>query len=279
MIYPRIDPIALHLGPLPVHWYGLMYLVGLAGGWALARRRVRDRWRGWNAQEVDDLLFYCALGVVVGGRIGYILFYGFQGWLADPLRLFRIWEGGMSFHGGFLGVLVAMWFYRRKHGKGFFEITDFIAPLVPIGLFAGRIGNFINGELWGKPTDLPWGMQLRCDQFVSLCRDKLGLPPGTEWTPPLHPSQLYEAAGEGILLFLLLWWYSSRPRPRMAVSALFLIGYGGFRFLIEFVRMPDVQLGYLAWGWLTMGQLLSLPMVAAGLILLALSRRKTATTP
>ena len=276
MIYPEIDPVALHLGPLKVHWYGLAYLVGMAGGWALARWRIRHQVGGWTAQQVDDLLFYCALGVVVGGRLGYILFYNFDAWLADPLRLFRVWEGGMSFHGGFLGVLAAMWFYHRKHGKGFFELTDFIAPYIPIGLFAGRIGNFINGELWGKPTDLPWAMQLRCERFASLCRDKLGLPPDAGWTPPLHPNQLYEALGEGVLLFLLLWWYSSRPRPRMAVSALFLMGYGLFRFLVEFVRMPDAHIGYLAWGWLTMGQLLSLPMVLAGAGMMVRAYRKQA---
>jgi len=274
MIYPDIDPVALSLGPLKVHWYGLMYLVGMLGGWALARWRVARGESGWTAQEVDDLLFYCAIGVVLGGRLGYILFYGFNDWLADPARIFRVWEGGMSFHGGFLGVLAAMWLYKRKHGKGFFELTDFIAPYITIGLFTGRIGNFINGELWGKPTDLPWAMQLRCNEFISLCRDKLGLPPGTEWTPSLHPNQLYEALGEGLLLFALLWWFSSRPRPPMAVSALFLIGYGLFRFLIEFVRMPDVQLGYLAGGWFTMGQLLSLPMIIVGIILLIVAYRR-----
>ncbi len=276
MIYPDIDPVALSIGPLKVHWYGLMYLVGMLGGWALARWRVARGYGGWTAQEVDDLLFYCAIGVVLGGRLGYILFYGFNDWLADPARIFRVWEGGMSFHGGFLGVLAAMWLYNRKHGKGFFELTDFIAPYITIGLFTGRIGNFINGELWGKPADLPWAMQLRCNEFVSLCRDKLGLPPGTEWTPPLHPNQLYEALGEGLLLFALLWWFSSRPRPRMAVSALFLIGYGFFRFLIEFVRMPDVQLGYLAGGWFTMGQLLSLPMIIVGVVLMVVAYRKAA---
>jgi len=274
MIYPEIDPVALSLGPLKIHWYGLMYLVGMLGGWALARWRIKRGFGNWTAQQVDDLLFYCAVGVVLGGRLGYILFYGFNDWLADPTRIFRVWEGGMSFHGGFLGVLTAMWLYQRKHGKSFFELTDFIAPYITIGLFTGRIGNFINGELWGKPTDLPWAMQLRCSEFVSLCRDKLGLPPGTEWTPPLHPNQLYEALGEGLLLFILLWWFSSRPRPRMAVSALFLIGYGSFRFLIEFVRMPDVQLGYLAGGWFTMGQLLSLPMVIVGIFMLWLAYRQ-----
>ncbi len=278
MIYPEIDPVALSLGPLKIHWYGLMYLVGMVGGWALARWRIRRSDSGWTAQQVDDLLFYCAVGVVLGGRLGYILFYGFNDWLEDPVRILRVWEGGMSFHGGFLGVLAAMWLYRRKHKKAFFELTDFIAPYITIGLFTGRLGNFINGELWGKPTDLPWAMRLRCDEFISLCRDKLGLPPGSEWTPPLHPNQLYEALGEGLLLFVLLWWFSSRPRPAMAVSALFLIGYGGFRFLIEFVRMPDVQLGYLAGGWLTMGQLLSLPMIIVGIILITIAYRKPANS-
>lgn len=273
MIYPEIDPIALSLGPLKIHWYGLMYLLGMLGGWALARWRIKDSNSGWTPQQVDDLLFYCAVGVVLGGRLGYILFYGFNDWLADPLRILRVWEGGMSFHGGFLGVLAAMWLYQRKYGKRFFELTDFIAPFIPIGLFTGRLGNFINGELWGKPTDLPWAMQLHCDRFLSLCRDKLGLPAGSEWTPALHPNQLYEALGEGLLLFALLWWFSSKPRPRMAVSALFLIGYGLFRFLIEFVRMPDAHLGYLAGGWLTMGQILSLPMIIIGIILMVTAYR------
>ena len=274
MIYPDIDPVALALGPLKVHWYGLMYLVGMLGGWALARWRIKHSHSNWTAQQVDDLLFYCAVGVVLGGRLGYILFYGFNDWLADPMRILRVWEGGMSFHGGFLGVLAAMWLYKRKYHKGFFDLTDFIAPYITIGLFTGRMGNFINGELWGKPTDLPWAMQLRCNEFISLCRDKLGLPSGTEWTPPLHPNQLYEALGEGLLLFIVLWWFSAKPKPRMAVSALFLIGYGLFRFLIEFVRMPDVQLGYLAGGWFTMGQLLSLPMIIVGIILMIFAYQK-----
>jgi phosphatidylglycerol:prolipoprotein diacylglycerol transferase len=273
MIYPDIDPVAVALGPIKVHWYGLMYLVGMLGGWALARWRIRHGNSSWTAAQIDDLLFYCAVGVVLGGRLGYILFYGFNDWLADPMRILRVWEGGMSFHGGFLGVLAAMWLYQRKYGKSFFELTDFIAPYITIGLFTGRLGNFINGELWGKPTDLPWAMQMRCDDFISLCRSKLGLAAGTEWTPPLHPNQLYEALGEGLLLFIILWWYSSTTRPRMAVSALFLMGYGLFRFLIEFVRMPDAHLGYLAGGWLTMGQLLSLPMIIIGIILMMTAYR------
>ncbi len=268
MLYPDIDPVALALGPLKIHWYGLTYLVGLVGGWWLARLRAGKPGSGWTAAQVDDLVFYVALGVILGGRLGYTLFYGFNDWLADPLRLLRLWEGGMSFHGGFLGVLVAMTLYGRKHQRGFFQLTDFIAPFIPLGLFAGRIGNFINGELWGKVTDLPWGMQLRCDQFVQVCHDKLHLPSGTALSPPLHPNQLYEALLEGVLLFLILWLFSAGPRPRMAVSALFLIGYGLFRSMIEFVRMPDAHIGYLAGSWFTMGQLLSLPMVVIGIWML-----------
>ncbi len=276
MLYPDIDPVFLELGPLKLRWYGLMYLVGFAGGWWLARLRARRPNSGWTVMQVDDLLFYCALGAVLGGRIGYILFYGFQDWLDDPLRLFRVWEGGMSFHGGFLGVLLAVGLFQRRHAKPFFQVTDFIAPLVTIGLFAGRIGNFINGELWGRPAgrDLPWAMQVRCEQFYGLCHDKLQLPIGTGLTPPLHPTQLYEAALEGLVLFAILWLFSARPRPRMAVSALFLILYGVFRFAVELLRMPDAHLGYLAFDWLTMGQVLSIPMMLAGLAMLLFAYRK-----
>ncbi len=276
MLYPDIHPVALTLGPVKIHWYGLMYLFGLAVGWWFARRRIRDPAFPWTSREVDDLLFYIALGVVAGGRIGYILFYGFGDWLADPLRLFRVWEGGMSFHGGLLGVLLAMALYGRRHGRAFFELTDFIAPFIPIGLFAGRIGNFINGELWGAPAQLPWAMQVSCARFPALCTDKLGLAPGTALSPPLHPTQLYEALLEGVVLFALLWWFSARPRPRMAVSALFLLGYGLFRFAVEFVRMPDAHLGYLAFGWLTLGQVLSAPMILGGGLLFWLAYRKSA---
>jgi phosphatidylglycerol:prolipoprotein diacylglycerol transferase len=265
LTYPDIDPIALSLGPFKVHWYGLMYLVGFLGGWWLARWRARRPNSGWRPQQVDDLLFYVVLGVVLGGRLGYVLFYGWEQWLREPLMLLRIWEGGMSFHGGLLGVLLAVWLYGRKQGLRFFTITDFIAPLIPIGLGLGRLGNFINGELWGGFTSLPWGMRLPCAWFPDYCA---GLLPGAALSPPVHPSQLYEAVLEGPLLFLLLWLYSARPRPAMAVSGLFLVGYGVFRFGIEFVRLPDAHLGYLALGWVTMGQVLTLPMILAGLFVL-----------
>jgi len=252
--YPEIDPIALELGPLAIRWYGLMYLVGFVAAWWLGRRRAARPDSPVTAQQVDDLVFYGALGAILGGRMGYALFYGFDQVLRDPLSLLRVWEGGMSFHGGFLGVLAAMALYARRIQSGFFRLTDFIAPLVPIGLGAGRIGNFINGELWGKPTTVPWGFVVD-----GVTR---------------HASQLYQATLEGLVLFVLLWAYSSRRRPPMAVSGLFLLGYGVFRFAVEFFRLPDAHLGYLAFGWLTMGQVLSLPMILGGVLLLWLAHRR-----
>ena len=270
MNYPDIDPVALSLGSVDIHWYGISYMVAFLVGWWLAKYRARQL-QNWDRQAIDDLVFYVVLGVVLGGRLGYILFYGFDDWLDDPLRLIRVWEGGMSFHGGLLGVLIAMGLFARKHQKRFFEVTDFIAPIVPVGLFSGRIGNFINGELWGGPTDLPWGMSLSCDRFYYLCASKLDLPAGIAMTPPLHPSQLYEAFLEGIIMFIVLWLVASKRPPMMTVSGLFLILYGLFRFIVELVRMPDAHIGYL-WGeWLTMGQLLSLPMVIAGIIIYVLA--------
>lgn len=269
LTYPELNPVAVALGPLKVHWYGLMYLLGFAGGWWLGRIRARRPDSSWTPQQIDDLLFYIVLGVVLGGRLGYVLFYSFPTLLEQPLSLFRVWEGGMSFHGGLLGVLLAMWAYGRSRGRGFFQLTDFIAPFVTIGLGAGRIGNFINGELWGRVTDLPWGMRLPCRWYPQYCE---GLA-GTGMSLPVHPSQLYEALLEGLVLFLILWIYSSRPRPTMAVSGLFLICYGVFRFAIEFVRVPDAHLGYLMLGWVTMGQILSVPMIIAGVILFWLAHR------
>ncbi|MBL8199487.1 MAG: prolipoprotein diacylglyceryl transferase [Chromatiales bacterium] len=246
-LYPEFDPVALRIGPLAVRWYGITYLVGFAAAWYLGRRRAARADSPITPLQVDDLIFYAALGIILGGRIGYMLFYGFDQLLDNPLNIFRIWEGGMSFHGGFLGVLLAMWLYARRLGRGFFQLMDFVAPLVPIGLGAGRIGNFINGELWGAPTTVPWA-------FIVDGEAR-------------HPSQLYEAGLEGLALFLILWVYSARPRPVMAVSALFLIGYGVFRFAVEFVRLPDAHMGYLAFGWVTMGQVLTLPMLVFGGIL------------
>jgi len=249
MTYPNINPIALDLGFVQIYWYGLMYLLAFLAAYLLANYRSKQL-NNWNKQQIEDMIFYGAIGVVVGGRLGYMLFYNLPNFLFDPLSIFAIQGGGMSFHGGFLGVLLAMWLFNRKYNKTFFITMDFVAPLVPLGLGFGRLGNFINGELWGKVTTSPLGMYIQ-EQGVSR-----------------FPSQLYEAFLEGLVLFFILWVFSSKPRPTMSVSALFLIFYGLFRFIIEFVRVPDVQLGYLAFDWLTMGQVLSAPMVVLGIYLL-----------
>ncbi len=264
LAHPAIDPVAFSIGPLKVHWYGLMYLFGFAAGWILGRYRAARPGYGWRPEQIDDLVFYIAMGVVLGGRSGYVLFYSFAAFLHNPLMLFKVWEGGMSFHGGLLGVLVAMWLYGRKFGKRFFEVTDFIAPLTPPGLLFGRIGNFINGELWGRVSEAPWAMTFGDPHAGGL---------------PRHPSQLYEAFLEGIVLFVILWLYSAKPRPTRAVSGLFLICYGLFRCAIEWFREPDAQLGFIAFNWLTMGQLLSLPMILFGIVLLASARRRDLIDP
>jgi phosphatidylglycerol:prolipoprotein diacylglycerol transferase len=250
--HPDFDPVAVAIGPLKVHWYGLMYLAAFASAWWLARLRCRRAGAPIEEAQVEDLIFCGAIGVVVGGRLGYVLLYGFEHLLADPLWLFRIWEGGMAFHGGLLGVLVALWWFARSRDTPLGAIFDFVAPIVPLGLGFGRIGNFIGQELWGRATELPWGMVFP--------RDPLGL--------ARHPSQLYQAALEGLVMFVVLWWFAARPRPRLAVSGLFLVLYGVFRVVVEFAREPDSHLGFVAFGWLTRGQLLSLPMVLVGLALL-----------
>ncbi|MET0067518.1 MAG: prolipoprotein diacylglyceryl transferase [Candidatus Thiodiazotropha sp.] len=272
LTYPQLDPELLTIGSVTFYWYGVMYLIGFLGGWLLGRVRVGKPGMVWSADQVDDIVFYIVIGVVIGGRVGYLLFYDLPTFLHNPLILLQVWHGGMSFHGGLLGVLLAMWLFARKQGKTFFDATDFIAPLVTIGLGAGRLGNFINAELWGGITRLPWGMRVPCDISDDLCA-RLGLPPGSELSPPVHPNQLYEFFLEGVLLFLILWVFSSRPRPRRAVSGLFLVCYGIFRFSVEFVRLPDAQYGYLAFDWLTMGQLLSAPMILFGMLLLYLAYR------
>ncbi|HET7201844.1 MAG TPA: prolipoprotein diacylglyceryl transferase [Steroidobacteraceae bacterium] len=253
-VYSYPDPVALSLGPLHVRWYGLMYLVGFLAAWWLARRRAARAGSTWTAGDVDDLIFYSAVGTILGGRLGWMLFYGTERLLADPASIIRIWEGGMSFHGGLVGVIVAMALFAQRRGRRAVDVFDFMAPLPAIGFGAGRIGNFINGELWGKPTDVPWAV----------------IVDGT----PLHPSQLYEATLEGLVLFLILWWFTSKPRFRWAPSGLFLACYGVFRFLVEFVRVPDANRGYLLLDWVTMGQLLSLPMIVAGLAMLAYAYRR-----
>ncbi|APP76674.1 prolipoprotein diacylglyceryl transferase [Xanthomonas vesicatoria ATCC 35937] len=284
MIYLHaIDPIAFSLGPVQVHWYGLMYLAAFFSAWGLGRSRIlRGRLPGVDMDGFSDLLFYGMLGVVLGGRIGYMLFYAFETFLANPLILFKVWEGGMSFHGGLLGVLIACWLWARKHRLHFFDVMDFVAPLVPLGLGFGRLGNFVGGELWGKFTQAGWGVifphapeladiapaQIHA-QYAAGALDRFAR----------HPSQLYEAVLEGVVMFVVLWVFSMKPRARYAVSGLFALLYGVFRFIVEFVRVPDAPIGYLAFNWLTMGQILSLPLIAVGLILLAMSRRAPVLQP
>lgn len=245
--YPNIDPVAISLGSLKIHWYGLMYLIGFVAAWRLGIYRAEHTDR-WNRKQVEDLIFYGALGVVLGGRIGYTLFYNFPAFIEEPMSIFYIWKGGMSFHGGLLGVITAFYLFARKNSMSFFEVSDFMAPMVPIGLGAGRVGNFINKELIGRPMEsiMPWAM----DYGDQIAR---------------HPSSLYQALTEGVLLFIIVWLYSSRPRPLMATSAVFIICYGTFRFITEFFRTPDAHIGFLAFDWLTMGQLLSVPMILIGI--------------
>jgi len=256
LVHPQFDPIAVQIGPLAVRWYGLMYLVGFALVWVAARYRISRNPGGiWSQKDFDDALFYGILGTILGGRLGYILFYKFGDYLLEPWKILYVWEGGMSFHGGFLGVVLAMWWFARSRKQDWLAITDFIAPFVPLGLATGRIGNFINAELWGRPADVPWAMV-----FPNV--DRLAR----------HPSQLYEFALEGVVLFAILWWFSAKPRPRGAVSALFLIGYGVFRFAVEFTREPDSFLGLLTLGF-SMGQWLSLPMTVFGIAMLVWAYR------
>jgi phosphatidylglycerol:prolipoprotein diacylglycerol transferase len=263
--YPQIDPVALELGPLKIHWYGLMYLIGIGSAWLLAQRRLNRFDPTWSREKLSDLVFWVAMGVILGGRLGYVLFYDLPAYIAQPALIFEVWKGGMSFHGGLIGVMLATWWFGKRNDKTFFQLTDFIAPFVPLGLGAGRIGNFINAELWGKPTDLPWAMIF---------------PPYSDPAQlPRHPSQLYQFALEGVALFIILWLYSRKPRPTMAVSGMFALCYGVFRFLVELVRVPDAQLGYLAFGWVTMGQVLCLPMVLGGATLIWWAYRRNPAAP
>lgn len=257
VFYPTIDPVIVSIGTWSLHWYAIMYLIGFLAAWLLARYRVKKNALNWSSDQIADLIFYSAIGVILGGRIGYMLFYNFTALWHTPWQILKIWEGGMSFHGGFLGVLAGLYFFGRKYKLSFFDITDFVAPLIPIGLGAGRIGNFINGELCGRPTGSEhWGM----------------IYPFLDATPR-HPSQLYEFFFEGIVLFIILWLYTKKPRPLRATSGLFLVCYGTFRFILEFFREPDIGLGYIWDNWLTMGQLLSLPMIILGIFLLFFAYR------
>ncbi|MEZ5500323.1 MAG: prolipoprotein diacylglyceryl transferase [Steroidobacteraceae bacterium] len=255
LTFPNVDPVAISLGPVKIRWYGIMYLIGFAAAWWLARRRARQRGSTWSAVDVDDLIFFAMLGVILGGRLGYVLFYGLGYWRDDWLYPLKIMDGGMSFHGGLIGVLIALALFARRRGRAIADVFDFTAPLPGIGLLAGRLGNFINGELWGKPGEVPWA-------FVVDGQAR-------------HPTQLYEALGEGVILFAILWWFTARRRPQLAPSGLFLVLYSLARMTVEFWRLPDAHIGYLAGGWLTMGQLLSLPMFLAGCALLVVAYRRS----
>jgi len=247
--YPVFDPVAISLGPVSIHWYALSYLVGIACVWWRLNVRAKalpDRYR-WKEEQVSDLVFYAVFGIILGGRVGYMLFYARDQVMDNPWVLLKVWQGGMSFHGGMLGVFVAMWVYARWHKRTFFEITDYIAPSVPIALGFGRLGNFINGELPGRVTEVPWA----------------AIYPGD--TVGRHPSSLYQAMAEGLILFVVLWCFNRREKPRMVISGLFLMSYGALRFTTEFFREPDAHMGFVAFGWASQGQLLSFPMVAVGL--------------
>ncbi len=250
--HPAWDPVAVRLGPLSIHWYALMYLLGFAAAWRLGLAEARRPHVPIKAEQIEDLIFYGALGAVLGGRLGYVFFYGFDNFLQDPLWLFAVWEGGMSFHGGLLGVIVAMLLFARKYGHRLGSVLDLAAICTPIGLGLGRIGNFIGQELWGRPTDVPWAMIFPRDP-EQLAR---------------HPSQLYQAFLEGLVLFALVYWFARKPRPPWAISGVFLLGYAAARFAVEFVRQPDAHLNFVWLGWMTRGQELCIPMFALGLYLL-----------
>jgi len=260
LTHPNFDPVAISIGPLSIHWYGLTYLAGFAFSWLIAAHRVKQPWSVVKRDQIDDLIFYAALGVVLGGRCGYVLFYNFEQFLADPIWLFKLWDGGMSFHGGLLGVITAMLIYAKKINIRPGELLDFVVPMVPIGLGFGRIGNFIGQELWGRPSDVPWAM--------IFTTDPLGL--------PRHPSQLYQACLEGLLLFVIVFVFTKKQRPAWSVGGLFLIGYGCMRFFVEFFRQPDNHIGFDAFGWLTRGQILCIPMILIGIALMVYAYKQPA---
>ena len=272
-----IDPIVLSLGPLAIHWYGIMYLCGLGAAWWIGRRRVRAGRFGISEQQFSDLIFEAMLGVILGGRIGYMLVYGPAELAADPLSLLRVWEGGMSFHGGLVGVMVALAWWSRRHQRHAFDTIDFIAPLVPLGLGFGRIGNWIGGELWGRHTDVSWGVIFpKAIEHLGLSIDeiKAQAAQGLLNHEMRHPSQLYQAFLEGVVLGGVMLWFTRRERPRYAASGVFALVYGLGRFVVEFAREPDAHMGYIALGWMTTGQALSLPLIAVGVMFLAMAYRR-----
>ena len=276
MHYPNIDPIILSLGPVAIRWYGLAYLAAFGMCWWLGNRQTERRFPDWTHQQVSDVVFYGALGAVLGGRLGYVLFYGFDSFVRDPMFLLRIWDGGMAFHGGLMGTGAALWWFGRKTGKTFWQVGDFVAPLVPIGLGFGRLGNFANTELPGRMTESAWGLVYPCS--ADAIRSINPLCSGVWETFARHPSPLYQAFAEGVVLFGFVWWFAARPRPAAMISGAFLAGYGALRFVTEQFREPDGHLGFIAFDWLTMGQLLSLPMVIVGILIVAWAKRSAAKT-
>jgi len=278
LTYPDIDPVIVSIGPLAIRWYGLMYVFGFGVAWWLARKRSADPHSTWQPQDIDDLIFYSALGVILGGRLGWVLFYGFERLSDDPWMLIRIWEGGMSFHGGMIGVVIAATVLAWRQKRHPADIFDFLTPLPCIGIFAGRVANFINGELWGKPTQSALGFTVdpsrlhpvQAAEAVRLCK-RFGIDP---CVLHVHASQLYEGALEGLVLFAIMWAFTAKPRPRLAPAGLFLVCYGIFRFVVEFVRVPDESRGYLLFGWVTMGQVLSAPMILVGAYLMIVAYRR-----
>ena len=270
MHYPVIDAVIVSLGPIALRWYGLMYLLGFIAMWLLGTYRAKSDVHGWQPQEISDLVFYGAMGAVLGGRVGYVFFYNLDVFLSDPLYLLRMWEGGMSFHGGLLGVVAGVAWFGRKTGRGFVQVADFLAPLCPIGLGLGRMGNFINMELPGRVTDSSFGLVYKCQAVLGLNPMCIG-----EWeNVARHPSPLYQAFTEGLLLFILVWWVSRKPKAPGFVAGVFLCGYAFFRICTEFFREPDAHIGFIAFDGLTMGQLLSLPMFIAGMLFILWSRQQ-----
>jgi phosphatidylglycerol:prolipoprotein diacylglycerol transferase len=278
LTYPAIDPIIFSIGPLAVRWYGVTYVIGFAIAWWLGRIRASQPDSTWKPADIDDVIFYGALGAILGGRLGWVLFYAFERLAEEPTMIFKVWQGGMSFHGGFLGVMLAEAILARRRGRRLSDMFDFIVPIPCLGLLSGRIANFINGELWGKPTTAPWGFLVdpqnlhegQRQEALSLCQ-RFDVAP---CVLQLHASQLYEGILEGLVLFIIMWIYTSKQRPRFAPTALFLIGYGVARFSVEFVRVPDENRGYLLFDWFTMGQLLSTPMLVIGIVLMVIAYRR-----
>lgn len=278
LTYPAIDPVIFEVGPLAVRWYGVTYVIAFSLGWWLGRKRASQPGSTWKPTDIDDIIFYGALGAILGGRIGWVLFYGFERFIEEPSMLFKVWQGGMSFHGGLLGVLLAEGILARRRGHRIADMFDFIVPLPGLGILAVRIANFINGELWGKPTTVPWGFRVDPEKLHPIQREEaLNLCERFDVAPcvlQLHASQLYEGLLEGLVLFIIVWIYTSKPRPRLAPTGLFLICYGLARFAVEFVRVPDENRGYLLFDWVTMGQILTTPMIVIGIVLMVIAYRR-----